>query len=516
MRRRSWLRCFPVATSLLLWTGGQPAAAGAQPAPGNPFAGEWFLPGHDGGFLTVRDCQPGQNLCLLLFEAYGRGAATPGDDSRCSYGNPKVALHDQGLRVLRTDGKKATARLATSWGTVKACTVELELDDSKQPPSLKASFSGGECGYYCHGRTPFSATFQLRSRQTYLHFGTWSKNYVCFQDDSAVIRQWCTDEQLFALDQTCQLRRQQLFANTGDETSEAYGRLQMDMLEQCKAHAAPGDCLASRYREQLRELDAQVYGRFLDQKLSAEQVLAAVYPKFDPRTAKTGGKTDVNTKYASGEKQGRLMDELVVFFKIAAPAFLPGHVLLLDAVSDDFEGYQAKGFFTLLKVEGGRLKIVAREPVLMGDVATDPASLTWHGERTGASLKFDLANYKINDRERAFGFRLSVWDGGTGADYGSETLLLYRLVPEGMKRVLRVTMGSRDAEWDNFERKVYKDKQEHFILVVSPDQHEGNYDWIIKGRIVNKRIKRSRAAKPQTYIWKNGEYVLAPEAAAAE
>jgi hypothetical protein len=507
----SWLRCLPVVMSLLLSTVGRPAEAAPGLAPGNPFAGEWTIPGRDGGFLTIRDCQPGQNLCLLLFEAYGRSAATPGADSSCSYGNPKVALEDQGLRVLRTDGKKATARLATSWGKAKACTVELELDGSKQPPTLKASFSGSECDYYCHGQMPFSATFQLRSRQTYLHFGTWDKNYVCFRDDSAAIRQWCTDQQLFELDQAWQLRRQQLYANTGEAKSEEFGRWQVDMLEKCKAQGAPSDCLASHYREQLSELEAQVYGKLLDQKVTAEQVLAAVYPKFDPRTARTGNKTDLNTKHASGENRGRLLDEMVVFFKIAAPAFMPGHLLLLDAISDGFEGYQAKAFFTLLKVEAGRLKIVTREPVLSDEDGPAPASLDWHGERSGTSLKFDLANYKINDRERAFGFRLSVWGGGTGADYGSETLLLYRLVPEGMKRVLRVTMGSRDAAWDNYERKVYKDKEERLILIVGPNQHEGNYDWIVKGRIVNKRIKRSRAAKPQTYVWKNGEYVLAPD-----
>jgi hypothetical protein len=505
MRRASWLRCLPVTLAVLLSASGHSDVALAA---GNPFAGEWIGVGGDGGFLTIRDCQPDGGSCLVLFEAYGRSAATPGQNSSCSYGNPKVALDDQGLRVLKTDGKQATARLATSWGTPKACSLELALDERQQPPTLKATIAGSECDYYCHGKTPFSATYKLRSRQPYFHFGTWSKNYVCFQDDSTTVRQWCTDEQLFALDRSLRVRQQQLAANTGESDPEQHGRWEESLLERCKTQGEPGRCLADGYREKLRELDARVYGRFLDKQFSAEQVLAAVYPQLDARTTRTGAKTDVNTKYASGEKQGRLMDELLVFFKIAEPGFLPGHLLLLDVVSDDFEGFQAKGFFTLLQAEAGRLKVVAREPVRASSEGSEEATLDWHGERTGTSLKFDLANYKLNERERAFGFRVNTWAGGTGADYGSESLLLYRLVPEGMKRVLRVTMGSRDAAWDNFERKVYKDRAEHFILIVSPNQHEGNYDWIVKGRIVNKRIKRSRAAAASTYVWKNGEYVL--------
>jgi len=480
-------------------------------SPTSSWVGEWSLASGDGehGFLSIRDCRPGQDLCRLILETYGRSADDPGKMGGCHYGNAKRPNSEENLRVLWLKGKKATARLVSSWND-KACTLELDLDEEGQQPQVRARLDGPECDYWCSGYTHLPATFTLRSRKPYLQFETNRKVNVCHEDDSIAIREWCTDEQIYSLFERWSLRLTQLNANTGASKYEGAAQWQEGMLEQCRAAGDPGRCVTDAYLRQIKELDAQVYGRFLKQEFTAEQVLGVLHPRFDPRTARTGRQTDVNTRYTSGDKRGKLFDEVLVFFKIAEPSFLPGHLLVLEVLSDGFDGLYAEAFFSLVKAEDGRLRLVAREHIVESDAEPDGNLLTWRGNRSGASLEFDLADYRLNDRERAFGYRVATWGGGTGASYGGESLVLHRLAPEGMKRVLKVPMESHGATWGREE--LIQSEQERFILIVGPNQHDGHYDWLVKGESIDKRTGRSRATKLRTYVWKDGQYVLAPAA----
>lgn len=506
MGRMPWSVSTRVVVLLGLLASCKPAQGTRTASALNPWLGEWALSGGEGevGSLSIRDCLVDQKLCVLRFQTGGRRPGYPSQVGDCSYGNPRDPRSPQNKAAFKAEGQSSSLELAPPWGSAKDCTLALDIDETQQPLRIKADLHGSDCASHCSGNyTHFPAVFTLRSRKPYLQSSTYSKSNICYKEDTRAIQAWCTDENLFALHQTWKVRLQQLDANSKVNKDKEGGEWQDRMLDACKSAGDPIRCITDGYEQQIRDLGQQVYPRFLEQKVSAEQILAALYPKFDPRTAKTGDRTDINTKDSSPELKDKPSDALVVFFKIAELPFLPGHVVALDVVSDSFQGYKARAFFSLVRAEAGQLKVVGRDPV--GDPPEQ--TLTWYDERSGSSLKLDLANYKINDNERAFGYRLATWDGGTGASYGIESLLLYRATPQGMQRVLDVAMESDAAAWDNQEGKVYKDKKQKFVLIVSPNQHEGNYDWILKGRIINKRLKRSRAAKGQTYVWKNGGYV---------
>jgi hypothetical protein len=473
--------------------------AAAESAGGNPWVGEWTFGNEEreGGHISIRDCLA--DKCRVILTARGSGGS-------CEHEFGKDPTSEKIPRVLILTGKKARAELKAAWGK-SICSVDLMLDDTRQPPQISTHFAESGCDHSCRGRPTFPA-FVLRSRKPYLQYETYRNVGVCYKDDSAAIQAWCTDEKVFSLYRTWSLRQAQLYANLLEEKGQEYGLWQEDMLQKCKGESRPVACFSEAYQQKIGELTEHLYGRFQEGRLSGEQVLSAIYPQFDPRTARTGRRTDINTKGEDGEEKGKLKDEILVFFKIAEPTFMPGHMLVLDTVSDDFDGWQSKSYFSLLKAENGRLKIVARESIRgEPDWVQEPDTLPWRGGRSGHSLKLDLANYRINDRERAFGYRLALWDGGTGADYGTETLVLFRLVGEKMQQVLNIAMESHDAAWDNSEGKVYKDKKEHLVLIVGSNRHDGNYDWIVKGKIINKRTHGAKAAKTRTYIWKGNAYV---------
>jgi hypothetical protein len=257
-------------------------------------------------------------------------------------------------------------------------------------------------------------------------------------------------------------------------------------------------------------LQASLSARFLGGKISGEQVLKSIHKDFDPGTMKTGQKTDVNTKYRSGPDKAP-KDELVGFFKIAEPAFMPDHLLVLEILSDATDGSSGRGFFSLLKGEGQNPKVIAREPIVADPSSKDQA-LSWYGGgngRSGLELTFELANYKLNDSERAFGYRLKTWDGGTGADSGDETIVLYRRTSQGLAEVFRATLASHESEWDNAENKTYTDVETKAILSVASTTHDGFYDWLVKGKTINKKTKGGwKPLQVQTYVWKDGRYVL--------
>jgi hypothetical protein len=66
-------------------------------------------------------------------------------------------------------------------------------------------------------------------------------------------------------------------------------------------------------------------------------------------------KSTLHEKYP---RNGILGDESVVFFKLAEPSFLPGHVAVLEMLSDAEDGYHAHGFFNVVKVEGTGLRMI--------------------------------------------------------------------------------------------------------------------------------------------------------------
>jgi hypothetical protein len=243
---------------------------------------------------------------------------------------------------------------------------------------------------------------------------------------------------------------------------------------------------------------APMSARFLGGTITAQQVLKAIHEGFDPATMKTGRKTDVNSKYGNGDKSPT--DELVGFFKIAEPAFLPDHLLVLEILSDSMDGTFARGFFNLLKVVGGTPKVSASERIVDG--TTEDGALSWSGGgngRSGLELKFELANYKLNETERAFGYRITTWDGGTGADSGDETVVLYRRTPQGLSRIFSAALASHDSDGE-------KDVESKAVLSVASTMHDGFYDWQIKGKKRNKGAWKP--SKAETYVWQNGQYVI--------
>ncbi len=480
-----------------------PLAALAGEA-GNPWQGEWsFARGEDeGGFISIRGCSSDNTTCVLQFGTHGQTSCESGDIRKPT---------SQGLTFL-AEGAAATFPLKTILGEITACTLSMELDNKHQPPRIKAELSGSDCDNFCDSpKKHFSTTFTLRSRAPYLQFSTYHKVYACFVDDSPAMREWCTNETIFALQQTWLLRQQQLTANVKADRSTEWGIWEEKMLDQCNSAPEIPRCISDGYQQQIRALSTEVYGRFLNGTISGEQVLSTLHPKFDPRTAKTGETTDVNTVFRHHPSHDP-SDEVVVFFKIAELPFLPGHLVVLEALSDGFTtwlgaGVRAKAFFSLLKAEAGHLSIVTREPIRTIDSPPQDV-LPWGYNGTGASLRLDLADYRINEKERAFGYRLTTWDGGTEAAYGEEVLVLYRLTPQGMKMVLDDIMESHDQSWDNQAHQTIEYEKETYTLVVSPNKHEGNYDWIERGKKVNGPSGRARATKARTLIWKNGEYVL--------
>jgi len=258
------------------------------------------------------------------------------------------------------------------------------------------------------------------------------------------------------------------------------------------------------------EPQAQLSARFLGGKVSAEQVLKTIHKDFDPATMKTGQKTDVNSKYDSGPDKSP-KDELVGFFKIAEPAFLPEHLLVLEVLSDAKDGTFGRGFFTLINVEGQGPRVIAHERVV-GDESDKDRALSWCGGgdgRSGLELTFELANYKLNDTERAFGYRIKTWDGGTGADSGDEIVVLYRRTPRGLSEIFSAAMASHESEWDNANGKTSKDVETKSILSVASTMHDGFYDWQVKGKTINKKSKSGwKPLKVQTYVWQSGRYAL--------
>jgi hypothetical protein len=263
------------------------------------------------------------------------------------------------------------------------------------------------------------------------------------------------------------------------------------------------------------EPQAQLAARYLGGKATAEQILKAIHKDFAPATMKTGQKTDLNSKHASGSDKAP-RDEMVVFFKIAEPAFLPEQLLVLEILSDARDATWARGFFSLIKVDGTGPKVIAREAVV-GDESDKEAVLDWFGGgedgRSGLAVTFELANYKLNDAERAFGYRIKAWDGGTGADRGDETVVLYRRTPQGLARIFNASLASHESEWDNAEDKIYKDVETKAILSVASTMHDGFYDWLVKGKTLDKKRKGGwKPLKVETYVWQNGRYVHAPRA----
>jgi hypothetical protein len=69
----------------------------------------------------------------------------------------------------------------------------------------------------------------------------------------------------------------------------------------------------------------------------------------------------VNGKFSGFGPPRSPRDESVVFFKLAEPSFLPGHVAVLEMLSDAEDGYHAHGFFSVVKVEGTGLRMIRNQ-----------------------------------------------------------------------------------------------------------------------------------------------------------
>jgi len=481
--------------------GGRKAAVGRADSAANPWQGEWTFGDKDtaGGYLSIRHCTADGRTCRIDFATYDKGSDW---ESGCRFGD--IAETDPGAQPpLRIVGNRGSVEMGP------ACSMNLVFDPSQQPPTITASLAGDNCGWIsCSSNSHLPANFTLRSKQSYQQKPRYLHSHRCYQDSSPAITEWCTQEEMAAL-----RRGWDALGERAYEISKTGSRLDREdweekMLATCAAAGGASRCMREAYMAKIEEFKTQVYSRFLGGKVSADQILKTIHNGFDPLTMKTGQKTDVNGKYSGFGPPRGSRDEKVVSFKIAETSFLPGHVVVLEMLSHAEDGLAARGFFSVVKAEAAGLQVIAHEPIFMGEPSSSP-DLTLPHDRSGSSLDFELANYRLNDTERAFGYRLTSWDGGTGADYGDKTVVLFRLTPQALKQVFRAELASHDSEWDNHENKTYKDVESKAIVVVASTVHDGMYDWQVKCSTRNKKAKsRWRPVKTKSYVWKDGQYML--------
>lgn len=163
-------------------------------------------------------------------------------------------------------------------------------------------------------------------------------------------------------------------------------------------------------------------------------------------------------------------------------------------------GFKNGGEFALLKEDHfHKFSIIGRYPII--DMNED------------SSLTFDFARYKLNSKERAFGFRVSNTSSGTRKNeiIKQTTLILFKIDADSLNKIFSTVVDSSDT----FTTQVSSTHklQTQTTISVQKSSTLNNFDWTTEANVSeeetdgNMVISKNEWTETATYKWNGKTYL---------
>jgi hypothetical protein len=250
----------------------------------------------------------------------------------------------------------------------------------------------------------------------------------------------------------------------------------------------------------------------------AGAVLKAIFPKFDPKSRKTGGPDE---GFNATPRKKVVRDDggepVVLGLALKEVPWRPGLLLAIvktgiiseDANPEKLSAEDEKSseiFLALLGIQSpGSVALLDRMD--LGKYERDGG----FGDVAGI-VGFDFASYKLTETERGFGVRVEWFSSGVGAASSTETLTILILDETSLEQVF--SMEAKEDRTDTLVGDEVKtsDTEIRRTLTVLPSKTEGYFDWKVQ-----ETMKLSSDEKPKAtikrssviYKWNGYEYAEA-------
>lgn len=209
-------------------------------------------------------------------------------------------------------------------------------------------------------------------------------------------------------------------------------------------------------------------------------LIKTLFPQFNADSNTTG---EAAPPLSGGAKGASVPQYLVIFQARRVPGN-EGLIAALYLTSDKMSDfYDARPWFAVFKASGNSFETLLKKNI---SEATERDFVSWSGVRTESQFNFDLAPYQVNAKERAFGYRLWLGDGGSGASYGDETLHIFLYQHDKVTEIFSDSVSQWDALWQNANESdpggVYCDWDQTAVLLVNDKSKDktGNFEWLLR------------------------------------
>ena len=283
--------------------------------------------------------------------------------------------------------------------------------------------------------------------------------------------------------------------------------------------------------------------KYLDAKYTDDQILSIIYPKYNKDTKATGRifrdkKEDWHYGLLLFSRES-LKSEIVEFSKSIEPEFLKGYILMLELLRGDYKSGWYDAYFSILKKTPKGLKLACRHKIALD---FESVGLSIYENFGYHLLDFDLANYKINSKERAFGYRYTKAHCLYNFNQENQKLVLFRFNPNNIENDIekifeeQVLYNLWEGEYPSENIKQTElitgkdcqtDQEPEIVttnhltcksqLFVSKEKTNNNYNWILQVNSqkllepeINKKYKNKKYKKESLkhiFVWDGTKYV---------